>query len=116
MTPVPPAAAFVALHRAAAAPFLIPNAWDHASASVLAAQGFPAIGTTSLAVAAAAGLPDGAGGLGAVAELRRAVPETAVVMLTTFSEGAGVPVHGPLSTAHIRRDPPGSGSVSDLAG
>ncbi|MFJ7493127.1 isocitrate lyase/phosphoenolpyruvate mutase family protein [Streptomyces sp. NPDC097727] len=65
MTPVPaattPAAAFAALHRAAAAPFLIPNAWDHASASVLAAQGFPAIGTTSLGVAAAAGLPDGAG-------------------------------------------------------
>lgn len=35
MTPVPaattPAAAFAALHRAAAAPFLIPNAWGDLS-------------------------------------------------------------------------------------
>ncbi|MFD5078712.1 isocitrate lyase/phosphoenolpyruvate mutase family protein [Streptomyces sp. NPDC058371] len=42
------------------APLLLPNAWDHASAAGLAAQGFAAIGTTSLGVAAAAGLPDGA--------------------------------------------------------
>lgn len=41
-------------------PLLLPNAWDHASAAALAAQGFPAIGTTSLAAAAAVGLPDGA--------------------------------------------------------
>jgi 2-methylisocitrate lyase-like PEP mutase family enzyme len=40
---------------------LLPNAWDHASATALAARGFPAIATSSLAVAAAAGLPDGAG-------------------------------------------------------
>ncbi|MFV0132974.1 isocitrate lyase/phosphoenolpyruvate mutase family protein [Streptomyces sp. HMX87] len=50
---------FAALHRADE-PLLLPNAWDHASAVALAAQGFRAIGTTSLAVAAAAGLPDGA--------------------------------------------------------
>ncbi|MFB6947098.1 isocitrate lyase/phosphoenolpyruvate mutase family protein [Streptomyces sp. NPDC060286] len=55
------ATAFAALHRSSGPPFLIPNAWDRASASALAAQGFPAIATTSLAVAAAAGLPDGAG-------------------------------------------------------
>ncbi|MFE7388006.1 isocitrate lyase/phosphoenolpyruvate mutase family protein [Streptomyces sp. NPDC057582] len=54
--------AFTALHRTPeAAPLLLPNAWDHASATALAEQGFPAIGTTSLAVAAAAGLPDGTG-------------------------------------------------------
>nr|BFD87197.1 hypothetical protein StreXyl84_65980 [Streptomyces sp. Xyl84] len=41
-------------------PLLLPNAWDYASAAVLAAEGFRAIGTTSLGVAAAAGLPDGA--------------------------------------------------------
>ncbi|MEU9048822.1 isocitrate lyase/phosphoenolpyruvate mutase family protein [Streptomyces sp. NPDC048384] len=41
-------------------PLLLPNAWDHASARALADQGFRAIGTTSLGVAAAAGLPDGA--------------------------------------------------------
>ncbi|MCW8377359.1 isocitrate lyase/PEP mutase family protein [Streptomyces justiciae] len=50
---------FAALHHGDT-PLLLPNAWDHASAAVLAAQGFPAVGTTSLGVAAAAGLPDGA--------------------------------------------------------
>ncbi|MCQ4082875.1 isocitrate lyase/phosphoenolpyruvate mutase family protein [Streptomyces sp. RB6PN25] len=42
-------------------PLLLPNAWDHASAAALAARGFRAIGTTSLGVAAAAGMVDGAG-------------------------------------------------------
>lgn len=51
--------AFAALHRAGR-PLLLPCAWDHASAHALAGQGFPAIGTTSLGVAAAAGLPDAA--------------------------------------------------------
>ncbi len=50
--------AFAALHHAKE-PLLLPNAWDHASATALAGQGFRAIGTTSLAVAAAVGLPDG---------------------------------------------------------
>ncbi|MEU6067826.1 isocitrate lyase/phosphoenolpyruvate mutase family protein [Streptomyces sp. NPDC047082] len=50
---------FAALHRPGE-PLFLPNAWDHASAAALAARGFPAIGTTSLGVAAAAGLPDGA--------------------------------------------------------
>ncbi|MCX4578291.1 isocitrate lyase/phosphoenolpyruvate mutase family protein [Streptomyces sp. NBC_01571] len=50
---------FAALHHAGA-PLLLPNAWDHASAALLAAEGFEAIGTTSLGVAASAGLPDGA--------------------------------------------------------
>lgn len=51
-------AAFHALHHAGR-PLLLPNAWDHASAAALAARGHPAIGTTSLGVAATAGLPDG---------------------------------------------------------
>ncbi|PDP88673.1 PEP phosphonomutase [Glycomyces fuscus] len=42
-------------------PLLLPNAWDHASAAALAAAGFRAVGTTSLGVAAAAGLPDARG-------------------------------------------------------
>ncbi|MFI9251792.1 isocitrate lyase/phosphoenolpyruvate mutase family protein [Streptomyces sp. NPDC053069] len=50
---------FARLHHRTA-PLLVPNAWDYASAAALAAQGFQAIGTTSLGVAAAAGLPDGA--------------------------------------------------------
>ncbi|MGQ4442625.1 isocitrate lyase/phosphoenolpyruvate mutase family protein, partial [Streptomyces violaceoruber] len=53
------ATAFAALHRAGE-PLLLPCAWDHASAFALAGQGFRAVGTTSLGVAAAAGLPDGA--------------------------------------------------------
>ncbi|SCE95301.1 isocitrate lyase/PEP mutase family protein [Micromonospora mirobrigensis] len=52
-------AAFHDLHRPGR-PLLLPNAWDHASAAALAAAGFPAVGTTSLGVAAAHGLPDGA--------------------------------------------------------
>lgn len=49
---------FRALHHTGR-PLLLPNAWDHASAAALAARGHPAIGTTSLGVAAAAGRPDG---------------------------------------------------------
>ena len=52
------AAAFAALHRTGR-PFLLPNAWDVASALLLADTGFSAIGTTSLGVTAAAGLLDG---------------------------------------------------------
>ncbi|MEZ0091886.1 isocitrate lyase/phosphoenolpyruvate mutase family protein [Streptacidiphilus sp. EB129] len=52
--------AFAALHRPGT-PLLLPNAWDGASALALAEQGFAAIGTTSLGVAAAAALPDGEG-------------------------------------------------------
>ena len=51
--------AFADLHRPGA-PLLLPNAWDHASAAALAAAGFAAVGTTSLGVAAALGLRDGA--------------------------------------------------------
>ncbi|WP_419994708.1 isocitrate lyase/PEP mutase family protein [Streptomyces boninensis] len=56
----PPQTAFARLHHQPT-PLLLPNAWDHASAAALAAEGFAAIGTTSLGVAAAAGLPDGGG-------------------------------------------------------
>src|SRR3954466_11635953 len=47
-----------ALHQAPPI-FVIPNAWDAASARVFEAEGFPAIGTTSAGVAAALGYPDG---------------------------------------------------------
>ena len=40
--------------------FVLGNAWDVASALLLEELGFPAIGTTSLGIAAAHGLPDGA--------------------------------------------------------
>ncbi len=51
---------FADLHRGPS-PLLLPNAWDAASAAAFAAAGFPAVGTTSLGVAAAAGLLDGSG-------------------------------------------------------
>ncbi|MDX8144595.1 isocitrate lyase/phosphoenolpyruvate mutase family protein [Lentzea sp. BCCO 10_0061] len=52
--------AFRALHHQDE-PLILPNAWDHASAVALHAAGFTAIGTTSLGVAAAHGIPDGMG-------------------------------------------------------
>src|SRR5436190_16198727 len=39
--------------------FVIPNAWDAASARIFEAEGFPAIATSSAGVAAALGYPDG---------------------------------------------------------
>ncbi|MFG2089921.1 MULTISPECIES: isocitrate lyase/phosphoenolpyruvate mutase family protein [unclassified Spirillospora] len=42
-------------------PLVLPNAWDFASGAALVEAGFPAIGTTSLGVAAAAGKTDAAG-------------------------------------------------------
>jgi 2-methylisocitrate lyase-like PEP mutase family enzyme len=51
---------FRRLHQSGA-PLILPNAWDVASAAALARAGFAAIGTTSLGVAVANGLPDAAG-------------------------------------------------------
>jgi len=79
--------AFGALHRRGA-PLVLPNAWDVTSALLLARAGHPAIGTTSLGVTAAAGLPDGAG---AGRELTTALAERLVprlaVPLTVDLEG-----------------------------
>jgi 2-methylisocitrate lyase-like PEP mutase family enzyme len=47
-----------ALHKSPPV-LLLPNAWDAASARLVAAEGFPAIATTSAGVAAALGYPDG---------------------------------------------------------
>lgn len=52
-------ARFAALHHAGT-PLLLPNGWDHASMAALARNGFEAVATTSLGVAAAAGRRDGA--------------------------------------------------------
>jgi 2-methylisocitrate lyase-like PEP mutase family enzyme len=42
-------------------PLLLPNAWDYASGAALADSGFPAVATTSLGVAVAAGKQDARG-------------------------------------------------------
>jgi 2-methylisocitrate lyase-like PEP mutase family enzyme len=81
------AARFAALH-AGPQPFLLPNAWDVASALMLEDAGFPAIGTTSLGITAAAGLPDGAGaGLDATLVLVGALSGRLSVPLTVDLEG-----------------------------
>lgn len=50
---------FRALHNPGS-PLLLPNAWEFGVGAFLAAQGFRAVGTTSLGVSAAVGEPDGA--------------------------------------------------------
>jgi 2-methylisocitrate lyase-like PEP mutase family enzyme len=79
--------AFAALHRPGE-PFVLPNAWDVASALLLAHAGFPAIGTTSLGVTAAAGLVDGQGtGRRVVAEVARQVVPRLDIPVTVDIEG-----------------------------
>ncbi len=40
-------------------PLVLPNAWDAGSAKIIAAEGFPAIATTSAGIAFSYGVPDG---------------------------------------------------------
>ncbi|WP_228817909.1 isocitrate lyase/PEP mutase family protein [Nocardia transvalensis] len=60
MTAIGETELFRCLHRGEQ-PLVLPNAWDYCSGAALVAAGFPAVGTTSLGVAAAAGRPDAAG-------------------------------------------------------
>lgn len=81
------ASVFAALHHGTG-PFVLPNAWDVASAVLLAEVGFPAIGTTSLGVTAAAGLPDGAAaGSDLTVALARTLVGRLVVPITVDLEG-----------------------------
>jgi len=78
---------FAQLHTAGR-PFLLPNCWDVASAVLLADAGFPALGTTSLGITAAAGLPDGAGaGRGLTVALAAALVGHLSIPLTVDLEG-----------------------------
>ncbi|MEU3454496.1 isocitrate lyase/phosphoenolpyruvate mutase family protein [Micromonospora sp. NPDC006766] len=72
------AAALRALHRPAG-PLILPNAWDAGSARAVVAAGFPAVATSSGAVAAALGHADGEATpvvemFAAVARIAAAVP------------------------------------------
>ncbi|MDT4974662.1 MAG: hypothetical protein QOG98_420 [Pseudonocardiales bacterium] len=81
------ASVFAALHHGTG-PFVLPNAWDVASAVLLAEVGFPAIGTTSLGVTAAAGLPDGAAaGSDLTVALARTLVGRLAVPITVDVEG-----------------------------
>ncbi|MEU6824848.1 isocitrate lyase/phosphoenolpyruvate mutase family protein [Streptomyces atriruber] len=76
------------LHHRPGVPLVLPNAWDHASAAALAAEGFRAIGTTSLGVAAAAGLPDGTGATRAeTVRLARALARTDALITVDIEGG-----------------------------
>lgn len=78
---------FAALHRRGK-PFVLPNAWDVASALLLAETGFPAVGTTSLGVNAAVGLVDGAGtGRAYTLALAAAIVPRLAVPVTVDLEG-----------------------------
>lgn len=82
-----PDRAFAALHRRGE-PFVLPNAWDVASAVLLAGAGFPAIGTTSMGVNAAAGLIDGQGtGRAHTMALAAAIVPRLTVPVTVDFEG-----------------------------
>ncbi|HUG84055.1 MAG TPA: isocitrate lyase/phosphoenolpyruvate mutase family protein [Euzebya sp.] len=78
---------FAALHHGRDL-FVLPNAWDVASALLLADAGFPAIATTSLGVSAAGGVPDGTGaGWELTLDLVRALAGRLDVPVTVDLEG-----------------------------
>ncbi|SEG80579.1 2-Methylisocitrate lyase, PEP mutase family [Saccharopolyspora kobensis] len=82
---------FHALHRSES-PLLLPNAWDFGSAAALVAEGFDAIGTTSLGVAVAHGEPDAAGRTRAqTVELARRLVELPRPISVDIELGFGAP-------------------------
>ncbi|GAB4071613.1 hypothetical protein GCM10028777_40410 [Angustibacter speluncae] len=85
------ATAFARLHHGPE-PLVLPNAWDVASAAALVRAGFAAVGTTSLGVAAALGVPD-AGGHAADATLDLARRLAALPVPVTVDLESGL-VHG----------------------
>jgi 2-methylisocitrate lyase-like PEP mutase family enzyme len=81
--------AFRAMHHQDE-PLVLPNAWDFASAAALHAAGFRAIGTTSLGVAAAHGIPDGEGLAGEEAiALARLIGELPCPITVDLESGFG---------------------------
>lgn len=79
--------AFAALHIPGT-PLLLPNVWEFGTAAFLAAQGFPALGTTSLGVSAAEGEPDGApSSKDATVRLARRLAELDVLISVDLADG-----------------------------
>lgn len=70
-----------------AAPFIMPNAWDGASAALVAAAGFKAIGTSSAAIAFAVGKRDGEHAISLA---------DAVANGTMMGRVSGLPINGDL--------------------
>ena len=84
------AAAFRKLHQGPPI-LMLPNAWDVGSAMVLAAEGFPAIATTSAGIAFAQGYPDGEriGRDEMLAVVSRIVQKVAVPVTADLERGYG---------------------------
>jgi 2-methylisocitrate lyase-like PEP mutase family enzyme len=86
---------FASLHRVQPG-FIMPNAWDAGSALVLAAAGFPAIGTTSAGIAFALGKQDYA-----VTSSRLAVSRNEMFeRMAGIASAVGVPVNGDLEAGY----------------
>lgn len=80
-----PAERFRALHESGC--FAMPNAWDGASAALLAREGFAALASSSAAIAWAMGVRDGA------AKVSR---EAAIANAALLARVSGLPVNGDL--------------------
>jgi 2-methylisocitrate lyase-like PEP mutase family enzyme len=80
---------FADLHRHGS-PLILPNVWDVATARHLIHAGFGALGTTSLGVAAANGLPDGVG-----------AADAETLCLTRQLAGLNVPLSVDLETGSV---------------
>jgi 2-methylisocitrate lyase-like PEP mutase family enzyme len=74
-------------------PLLLPNVWDAASAEVIAGAGFPAIATSSSAVAASLGYADGEAAPAAemLAAVARIVAVSSVPVTADLEAGYGLP-------------------------
>lgn len=84
--PAPPYERFMELHQRSE-PFIMPNAWDGASAVLLRRAGFQAIGSSSIAIAFALGRLDG----------RHAVSRAdAVANAALLARLSGLPINGDL--------------------
>ncbi|MEU6743910.1 isocitrate lyase/PEP mutase family protein [Streptosporangium sandarakinum] len=85
------AAALRALH-VPGDPLVLPNAWDAASARIVAAAGFPAVATGSAAVASALGYDDGEAAPSAemLAAIARIVRAVAVPVTADLERGYGL--------------------------
>lgn len=81
---------FRALHNRPSA-FMMPNAWDGASALLLADAGFEALGSSSFAIALAMGRPDGA---------RAVSRDDAIANAVLLARTTGLPINGDLEDGY----------------
>lgn len=79
---------FASLHHAPG-PLVLPNAWDAGSARLMCAEGFAAVGTTSMGMSASAGHPDGTrAGSAALAPIIAAIRGAGVYVNVDLEDGS----------------------------